>query len=310
MYNFRNVLLTHFLIFLSITSLFSQNESLNKNISFHKDTLTTRRIKTETKYHNGIIEYCRENDKEGKTICFIHYDDSGRVESIDEYIYDGGNLYKNIMSENSRKKNKNNEEKKFKKEVLYYLYDSSEYLVTKSIYDTLMNLHSKTFNNWDVVNRIHSIKTINADGTLIILSETKYDEKKKLIEYKHELPLMNIWSTKKYIYDDEGNNTEIYEYSLNPEEVRSLEQIKYSMRKKVESEILWYDYWGKDSRRLDKRIYNDNERIIEETTYNIDGEILWSYKFKYDKYNNVIEEIHFDKRKDKQDINTYKYEYH
>lgn len=259
------------------------------------------KIKKESKFKNGIPEYCKDFCVNGKEKFEIYYDDSGKVEKKYEHFYENSNKYKEIRCYQNKKG------EVFSCETIFFFKDTTGNVIMSYTYDSLMNLKGYSVKSNDSINKINKIEIFDNFGHLIFYNENKMNEGEKIIESIYEMSLFPEHTKIKFIYDEIGNNIEKLYYNREGS-LTAMEIIKFSLGIKTESQYYGYDSQNKRAKDIIKYDYIGNE--IEKNVYDTYGNILETYTKKYDKFNNIIEEVYSGDGKDNPYIITYKYEFY
>ena len=266
-----------------------------------KDLIKFQKIKSKTKFKNGITIYHEEYDTSGKRTFVADYTDSGKFERSFTYF----NSEKNLYFERYLEKDNKGEAM----HIRNYRFDTSGITNTKYIYDSSMNLTGRVIETKDSVNGIYKYEEYDEDSNLFLSREYKYDKAKRKTEYKHFMVFFgsNINFKIIYKYDDDGNNIENDRYEGINGYFYSIKLNSYSLGKLTEShEYMYLKFSSKEYYYK----YDENENLIELTAYKDDGSIDHSTSFKYDNNNNPVEEKYSDVDNKKNYLETYKYEYY
>jgi len=211
-----------------------------------------------------VISSFTEFDKEGHTLTEISYLGDGSIEQQCEYKYNekGESISEILINDegfvDEKKSLEYNDKGQLVKEFLFYQdesFDTSEF-----IYDADGNLLEKV--------------TKDHDGIPESRKEYKYENKHLISEAAFDGE-GNIITEVNYVYDENGNETEIKQYVAEDE-------------KRIRSEFAYDDH----SRKKEAYAYNTKDELVAKNLYKLDdkGQVIEIVEEdQFSKSNTVIE---------------------
>lgn len=172
-----------------------------------------------------------------------------------------------------------------------YQYDTFGNQIQKIAYNYQEKLQFKIDNAYDKNGNLLTTNKIMPGGQKKTIKKNIYDDKGFLVEETMydltERPMMIINK-----YDDYGNKIVTELYSEKKKFIEK-ETFKYDKNGKL-IEKVFYDSPNNFSRKI-VYIYNNRGDMVEKSHYQKNGELLErdTYEFKYDIFENFIEEKHF-----------------
>ena len=185
---------------------------------------------------------------------------NGKVKSIREYSYEAVEKFGEISKGNRISEISGSDE--------YILFNDKGNNIERNIYNSDGNLDKKwTYKYDDKGNKIE-VNGYNSDGSLDNKLTFNYDDKGNSIEVNVYNSDGSLNEKRTYKYDDKGNKIEENWYN---------------------SDSSLYMKWTYE--------YNDRGNMIEKNWYKSDGNLFskTTYKHEYDKKNNWIKRIEFEK---------------
>lgn len=143
-------------------------------------------------------------------------------------------------------------------------FNKSGNITNTLIRNNKSEIQNKTIHKYDKKDKILTKLNYNQKGVLVEKIKYLYNQKGELIQSLSVSQKGRLQSKTEYIYDDYGNK---------------IEENYYDSLFKLKDKFIYKFY---------------NNKLITSSFYDYDGKLISKNKYKYDKFDNVIEEIEFN----------------